>query len=127
MQEWRDIPGYEGVYQASSDGEVRSCDRIITETTLNGVVVEQKIREGHTLKQSFDKRGEYLKVGLYTFGRVDVQPVHRLVAMSFLGTAPEGWDVHHIDWNSRNNNIENLQWVRREEHLQIHDHKHFKR
>ena len=97
MQEWRDIPGYEGVYQASSDGEVRSCDRIITETTLNGVVVAQKIREGHTLKQSFDKRGEYLKVGLYTFGRVDVQPVHRLVAMSFLGTAPEGWDVHHID------------------------------
>ena len=46
MQEWRDIPGYEGVYQASSDGEVRSCDRIITETTLNGVVVAQKIREG---------------------------------------------------------------------------------
>ena len=107
MEIWKDIPGYENTYQASNMGRIRSCDRIIREYTLDGVLVDEKIRQGHILKSSLNKKG-YPVVGLYTFGKVKVIAVHILVVRAFYGIQPDNIEIHHIDHDRTNNNIDNL-------------------
>jgi len=93
--EWRDIPGYEGFYQASSEGQIRRTD--------TGLIL---IPIKHT-------RG-YYHVSLSTGSRATVKKclVHRLVAITFLGPPPiESAVVNHIDGNKRHNAAANLEWV----------------
>ena len=120
MEIWRNIPGYDNIYQVSNYGRVRSCDRIIREYTLNGEMINETIRQGHILKQSYNKQG-YTVVGLYTFGKVKTIQVHILVAKAFLGIPVDRMEVHHIDRNRTNNNLSNLIWLTKEEHLQVHN------
>lgn len=101
MTEWRDIPGFEGEYQVSDDGQVRSLDRVIIRR--NGM--------RQTLK------GKLLKPGLNTHGRLRVQldrpknyQVHRLVMLAFVGECPEGMEVCHNDGNPLNNRLDNLRY-----------------
>ena len=92
MEIWKDIAGYEGHYQVSNFGNVRSIKR-----------------EPIILKGDYQKNG-YKRVYLWKDGRKQNMLVHRLVALSFLPN-PDGYsDVNHIDENKSNNHVDNLYW-----------------
>ena len=103
MEEWKDIPNYEGYYQASSEGRVRSLERIV-----NGRWGESK-RKGRVLIPTKSKG--YLQVSLSKENKRKIGKVHVLVAMAFLGHVPCGHkiEVDHKDDDKLNNNLYNLQ------------------
>lgn len=112
MQEiWKDINGYEGLYQISNLGNVRSMDRIVTYS--NGKKVKTK---GKLLKPTIKKNG-YCYVSLSKNGEKPKYDVHRLVAKAFLDN-PCGYPVvNHIDGCKTNNMVSNLEWTTYEENI----------
>ena len=103
---WKDIPNYEGIYQVSSMGEIRSCDRI----DGRGHNIKGKI-----LVQAPDKKG-YKRISLFKDGIYHKLLVHRIVACSFLGEN-KNLDINHKDGNTSNNILSNLEWCTRSENL----------
>lgn len=110
---WRDIKDYEGLYQVSNLGRVRSVDRYVNN---NGGVVFLK---GKIIQPSFNENG-YLIVCLHKNNEGKMCRVHRLVAMAFpdlvdwtedaKGKPFDELEVNHKDQNKTNNNINNLEW-----------------
>ena len=99
MEFWRDIRGFEGIYQVSDLGNVRSLNY-------------HKTGEVSEIKQKLD-RGGYRTVHLRNgVGNGKFLKVHRLVADAFIENPfPEKWDqVNHIDEDKTNNRVENLEW-----------------
>lgn len=96
-EEWRDVVGYEGVYQVSSQGRVKRI--------AGGVGA----RSGHIIKDSKSER--YSRVELSRYGCVRSYSVHRLVLEAFVGPCPNGHEANHKDGNRKNNRLENLEWV----------------
>ena len=96
---WKDIPGYEGYYQVSSLGRVKSLERVVGHTRHGEYTLKGKIR-----KLSLNTQG-YLIVRLSNGGIVKTIKVHKLVAMAFLNHEPCGYKevVDHIDNNTQNN------------------------
>lgn len=87
---WKDVPTYEGIYQASSFGRIRSL---------------------RVMKPSISKGTGYLAVGLSNGkGKAKTRHVHALVALAFLGPRPEGKQVNHIDEDKTNARPENLEY-----------------
>lgn len=101
---WRDITGYEGIYQISNLGRVRSLDRVSIDK--NGI--EYSIK-GSMRKVSKSKG--YSMIGLSKDNKQKMYLVHRLVAEAFLGNPENLPIVNHIDGNKSNSHIENLEWV----------------
>lgn len=106
--EWRDVPGYEGRYQVSDTGLVRSVDRIITKRGRWGGQVDEQ-REGKVLSTPSFPNG-YLRVFL---GRGKCHLVHRLVAQAFCEGYAEHLDVNHKNGVRSDNRASNLEWVTR--------------
>ena len=102
MEQWKDIPGYVGLYQVSSYGRVRSLDRVV-----KGPRGEPKQLRGRVLSQSCDNKG-YRTVGLSLLGRVKTKRVHQLVASAFIGPAPDGQEVRHGPDGVSDNSVPNL-------------------
>jgi hypothetical protein len=104
MEIWKDIPNYEGLYQVSDLGRVKSLEREL----WNGKSFF--IKKESILLGSIDKKG-YLTVCLYLDKRRRYFKVHQLVAMVFLDHKPCGMNtvVHHKDENRLNNNVKNLE------------------
>jgi hypothetical protein len=97
--EWRAVPGWEGCYEVSSAGDVRSIDR----------VVAGRLRRGRVLRPSINNKG-YRQLGLSDGPRKLGTCVHRLVALAFVEN-PNGLpEVNHIDCNKLNNAPDNLEW-----------------
>lgn len=103
-EEWREIPGYEGFYEASNRGNIRSLPRELT-APRGGTY----IRAGKVLKPWTLANG-YLQVGLYREGKHKARTVHSLVLEAFAGPRPSGAEVCHNDGNKVNNNVDNLRW-----------------
>ena len=105
MEEWRDIEGYEGYYQVSNHGNVRSLDR----TTLgrDGVKYPHK---GVVFKPTTNKNG-YKYVVLKKDGGFKGYTVHGLVARAFVEKANGKTEVNHKDGDKTNNRVSNLEWV----------------
>ena len=102
---WRDIKGYEGLYQVSDQGRVKSLER----KDRFGRVIKERI-----LRPSVGVRG-YLYVDLCAGGKRKRLRVHRLVGEAFLLRA-EGKDaINHKDEDKTNNNVWNLEWVSHKE------------
>lgn len=102
-EEWRDIPGYEGYYQASNLGNIKR----VRGKVWNGF--KWYTRGGNILKPHVSNTGR-LQVQLSVDGVVTRCLVHRLVAAAFL-EHPEGKDqINHIDGNPLNNKVDNLEW-----------------
>ena len=99
MEEWKDIPGYEGFYQVSSYGRVRSVDRIDS---------ENHFRESRIMVQNY-LRG-YARVGLRKGEGQKMHFVHRLVANVFIPNPDNLPQVNHKDENPGNNFASNLEW-----------------
>ena len=97
---WKDIEGFEGRYQVSNLGEVRSLDQ----QCWNGHVFF--LKRGRVLKQKMSTSG-YMRVSL---GKDNDRYVHRLVAGAFLPNADGLPQVNHKDENKLNNRVENLEW-----------------
>ena len=108
-EEWRAVVGYEGHYEVSDRGRLRSLDRVVK--YKNGV--ERKHR-GKVLKLGKHKFG-YLKVELHKNGKISHTNIHRLVLEAFEGPCPDGMEACHNDGNPTNNTIENLRWGTRSE------------
>ncbi|MEG1256888.1 NUMOD4 motif-containing HNH endonuclease [Clostridium sp.] len=100
---WKDIKGYEGLYQVSNLGRVKSLERY-RKNHNKLQKVEEKIKN---MRQ--DKQG-YLLIDLYKGNKAKTIRVHRLVAETFLKNADNKETVNHIDGNKLNNRIDNLEW-----------------
>lgn len=100
IEEYKDIPGYEGLYQVSNFGNVKSLN-------YNRTGIEK------TLKSKINKSTNYCEISLCKNGKMKSFAVHQLVAMAFLKHIPEKYvlTVNHIDNNKLNNNISNLEVV----------------
>lgn len=110
MEIWKDIPNYEGLYQASNLGNIKSL-------MFQSNIYNKKIPREKILKPKKDKSG-CLRVELWKDGKHKTYLTYRLVALTFLGK-PEGeMTVNHKDGNRLNNNIDNLEWCTRKENIQ---------
>ena len=94
---WKDIEGYEGYYQVSNLGRVKSLGF-------------DKWHKGKVLKQSFDGKGNYLFVGLHKNGKTKQRNVHRLVAETFIPNPDNLPCVNHINEVKTDNRAINLEW-----------------
>ena len=103
---WKDIEGYEGLYQVSTCGNIKSLARIVHSEKRGDYKIKEKI-----LKQSDTTTG-YKKVELCKDNEKRKSfKVHRLVAQAFIPNPNNKPEVNHIDGNKINNNIDNLEWV----------------
>ena len=106
---WKDIPGYEGFYQVSNLGRVRSLPRVIEYKNRHGAIIGHPF-EGKVLIPGHDTYG-YESVHLRKNGKRVPVSVHRLVAEAFCHK-PDGCDVvNHLDYNKLNNLPSNLEWT----------------
>lgn len=115
MQEiWKDIPGYEGIYQASSFGRIKSVPHMI-KANINGGrrITEERFKALHKGWHG------YLWVSLCKGGKAKTQSVHRVIANTFLENKNNYPDVNHKDGNKLNNNVDNLEWCTTKQN-QIH-------
>ena len=108
-EEWRDVIGFEGHYQVSNKGNVRSITRTIVFKTG-----AKRIFEGCILKYRIN-RGGYPQVILQKGRKRKTTPIHRLVATAFLSNPENKLTVNHIDGNKLNNSVKNLEWATRSE------------
>lgn len=109
--EWRAIPGFQGSYEASDTGLIRSLDRMIETFSRTGKPYMQ-LRPGRVLKPGRLGNSDHLHVVLE--GRID-RPVHCLILEAFVGPCSEGLMALHHDDDPTNNRIENLSWGTRSE------------
>lgn len=101
---WRPIVGYEGLYEVSSYGRVRSLDRYVKYS--NGPI---HLHKGMILNPEKDKDG-YLQVILYNNGKIHQIKIHRLVAQAFIPNPQDLPQVNHKDEVKTNNSVDNLEW-----------------
>ena len=97
---WKDVAEYEGVYQVSDKGNVRSLARVDS--------LGRECR-GRVLKQGYSSGG-YPQVNLYKNGKRKSRLIHRLVVGAFIPNPESLPQVNHIDEDKDNNNLENLEW-----------------
>ena len=114
---WKDIEGYEGTYQVSNLGRVRSLDRYTEQPCVKGGTHE-RLRKGCILKQRQSRRG-YKTIHLYNQAdhKKHLYYVHRLVAFAFVPGYSEDKEVNHKDEVITNNHADNLEWITQIENL----------
>lgn len=105
---WRDIIGYEGLYQVSNTGKVKSLNyrRTGKEGILN--VGNKNLTKGHFFVELWKNKSGCKKY------------IHILVAEHFIPNPENKPIVHHIDKDPKNNNVDNLMWVTNMEHRELH-------
>jgi len=107
---WKAIPDFEGYYEASSYGQIRSVKRIIKSGKLNVCL------KGRILKQRTMPSG-YKMVGLFKLGVRYNDVVHRIIAKTFLDNSFAHREVNHKNGIKSDNNIQNLEWCNRSQNI----------
>lgn len=103
-EQWKPVVGYEGYYEVSDHGRVRSMEREVTRRNGVKMSVQQRVLK------LIAKPDGYLVVGLSKDGVIKMRLVHRLVLEAFVGPCPEGMVTCHYDDIPENNHISNLRW-----------------
>lgn len=101
MEKWRDVPGYEGLYQVSNMGRVKSLNRIVKGRSgypkpILGKILKTALRKGYPF------------VRLSSDNQAKMFSIHRLVWEAFNGPIPPGMQVNHINEDKADNRLENL-------------------
>ena len=117
-EEWRAIPGFEGAYEVSSHGRVRSLDRELVYERIDHY-------SGRRIRITKNLKGRVLRPGRQGSGHLSVvlgraagsYLVHVLVLMAFVGPCPTGCESLHRDDVPSNNELPNLRWGTRSENL----------
>lgn len=104
LEKWRTIPNYEGYYEISTFGRIKSIDRDVPHPKYGF-----QHRKSRMLKPSLNKKG-YLIVVLAKDGMRRAYTVHRLVAKTFLPNTNNTEVINHKDENKTNNRVDNLEW-----------------
>lgn len=112
MEVWRDIPGYEGVYQVSDMGRVKSLERVIMRS--NGI--PRLIRERMLALSPSNKQG-HLSANLSVDGVLRPRKVHSLVMLAFVGPRPAGCEIRHLNSNHTDNRLCNLSYGTKSENM----------
>jgi hypothetical protein len=97
IERWRDVPGYEKLYQVSDMGRVRSLGA-------------DKNHKGKILKGRIVNKYGHLSVQLCKKCKARSFLIHRLVLLAFVGPCPDGMECRHLDGNHQNNKLKNLKW-----------------
>lgn len=105
-ENWKDIDGYNGLYQISNYGRVKSLFKEIKYATGPVHSYNETIR-----KIVINKKNGYCYIGLTVNGKQTHHRVHRLVASAFIPNMLNLPQVNHIDYNKENNSFDNLEWV----------------
>lgn len=119
---WRDIKGYEGKYQVSNFGRVKSLCRTVRYKNRYGKISIAKVN-GKTKNMTMNSNGwregkGYLSVMLYKNNKGRRHNVHRLVAEAFIPNLHNLSQVNHIDGDKTNNRVDNLEWCTQSENMQ---------
>lgn len=112
-ESWRDIIGFEGLYQISNIGRVKSLKRMSYSRYGKYKTVPERI-----LALNKDKNTHYVAITLSLDSKRITRFVHRLVAIAFIENPEDKCCVNHIDGNPSNNNANNLEWVTMSENAQ---------
>lgn len=110
---WKDIPQYEGIYQASNYGDIRTVEGKTTFTNKHGV----RHWKSRVLKGRGNNKTTGKRVSLWKAGKSKDFLVARLVAITFLGEPPKNYTVNHKDSNRFNNKLDNLEWLSLEDNI----------
>lgn len=103
---WKDVAGYEGLYQVSNIGNVRSLDRHVPHKRMG-----KKFCKGHMMATHINNSG-YVTVNLCKDNKYKSFDVHRLVAIAFIESDNISCvEVNHKDENKQNNVVDNLEWL----------------
>lgn len=115
MEQWKDIPGFEGLYQASNTGLIRSAPGKITSSKR----FNRRVWKTRILKHKFRVHGKRrdAAVTLWKDGKCKDYLVSRLVAMAWVDGYETNLTVNHIDGNPQNNNCSNLEWITLSENI----------
>jgi hypothetical protein len=114
---WKDIPGYEGQYQVSNQGRVRSLDRYIEVSDPKRKPFKKYV-SGQLLRPGKVKSGHLTVVlGRNLEGKPTSTPVHQLVLKTFMGDPKEDEEVRHLNGIPTDNRLENLQYGTRRENI----------
>lgn len=105
MEIWNKIVGYEGVYEVSNFGSVKSLERVVQNSTTASGFMKVK---GMLINSRMGK--DYINITLTRFGKKNTFNIHRLVAIAFLENPENLPFVNHKDGNKLNNLLDNLEW-----------------
>jgi hypothetical protein len=100
---WKPVYNYEGLYEISNYGEIKSIDRIVKSKS-------NRLCKGKILKQVNDKYG-YQTIQLHKNGKRSVFFIHRLVMLTFIGNEAGKSQVNHKNGNKSDNKLINLEWM----------------
>jgi len=107
---WKPIAGYEGLYEVSDDGLIRTFDRWVPFKN------SKTFKRGRIRKPTPTHNG-YLHLSLTKDGKPHTVRVHRVVLETFVGPCPNGMVARHLDGDRKNNRLSNLEWSTQKENL----------
>ena len=113
MQEvWKDIKGYEGIYQVSNLGRIKSLEHTVRSNKCGGV---RTIAEA--ILHPTDNGHGYKIIGLRNKGHRKNYYIHRLVATAFIPNPKQLEYINHIDYDRENNSVDNLEWCTQKDNV----------
>lgn len=102
QEEWRPVVGFDGLYEASDQGRIKSVERVVLRSNGAPQTIRRRI-----LRAQAERYG-HLHVSLYRSGVRKMCKVHQLVAEAFIGQRPAGYDTRHLNGDPSDNRVDNL-------------------
>lgn len=119
MEEWKDIPEYEGIYQASTLGRIRGLDRQWIDRAGMSRTYKGKIKA--QMKTQCKSDVGYWRVNLCKNWKVHTHMVHKLIMLTFVGPRPANMEILHINGDTLDSRLINLRYGTKNENMRDRD------